>query len=144
MTLAKISGLVGGRPVIPPPTPSACPKVPLIGFHLIDAIRAGKIHVGGAIEEFTSNGARLTSDGFLPFDTVILATGFHAAVGMLAAGGASIELDSCGFAKRRDGVISVDRPDLYFVGHTYDLRGTIFNIARDARRIAREIRSRQA
>ena len=33
---------------------------------------------------------------------------------------------------RRDRVISVDQPDLFFVGHNYDSTGGITNIRRDA------------
>jgi hypothetical protein len=39
-------------------------------------------------------------------------------------------------------VMSVDRPDLYFVGHNYGPAGGLRNIARDARLAARLIADR--
>jgi hypothetical protein len=53
--------------------------------------------------------------------------------------GAAVTLDACGFGLRRNRVVSVDQPDLYFVGHNPDVRGGIFMIGRDARRAARLI-----
>jgi putative flavoprotein involved in K+ transport len=110
--------------------------VPLIGFHLVDAIRSGRIQLRGRLKEFTADGVRFGDDTTEPFDTVILATGYRAALGMLHG---AVRVDDCGFALRRDGVTSVDQPGLYFVGHTYDIRGGLFNIGRDARRAARRI-----
>jgi len=42
-------------------------------------------------------------------------------------------------ARRRDRVVSVDQPRLYFVGHNYDATGGLYNISRDARLAARLI-----
>jgi hypothetical protein len=67
---------------------------------------------------------------------VILATGYRAALGFL---GDLIRTDRCGFGSRRDGVVSLDQRGLFFVGHTYDTRGAIFNIARDAGRVSRAV-----
>ena len=52
-----------------------------------------------------------------------------------------IRLDDCGFALRRNKVVSVDQPGLYFVGHNYDIRGGLFNIGRDGRLAARWIKT---
>ena len=48
-------------------------------------------------------------------------------------------LDPCGFGRRRDRVVSLDHPSLYFVGHNYDTRGGLYNISIDAARAAREV-----
>jgi cation diffusion facilitator CzcD-associated flavoprotein CzcO len=125
-----VSALVRGPAVLPPPAVTNCPHVPLIGFHLADLLRDGTIRLKGGLAEFTSGGVRFTDESEQPFDAVILATGYRAAVGMMRN---LIRLDECGFARRRDRVVSVDRPDLYFVGHNYDIRGGLFNISRDAR-----------
>ena len=50
-----------------------------------------------------------------------------------------IRTDSCGFALRTDRVTSADQPNLYFVGHNYDTRGALRNIAQDARLVAKLI-----
>jgi cation diffusion facilitator CzcD-associated flavoprotein CzcO len=138
--MGRLQALVRGPAVLPAPPPAECPKVPLIGFQLADAIRAGTIRLAGRLTEFTDDGARFGDDSSAPFDTVILATGYRAALGLL---GDAIRLDDCGFALRSDRVASPDQPDLYFVGHTYDLRGGLFNIGRDARRAARRIIARR-
>ena len=77
----------------------------------------------------------------MPFDDVILATGYRPALALL---GDLITVDGCGFPHRRDDVVSADQPDLYFVGYTYDTRGALFNIGRDARRAAALIADAQA
>jgi NAD(P)H-nitrite reductase large subunit len=118
------------------PPPKACRDVPLIGFHLTDAIGSGRIQVKGGLTTFTTDGVRFADGSEQAFDCVILATGFRAAVDML---GPLVRRDECGFAVRRDRVVSPDQPGLYFVGHNYDKRGALYNIAQDARRAAATI-----
>jgi hypothetical protein len=136
--IARLSELVRGPAVLPPPRVSSCSNVPLIGFYLADAIRAGAIRVKGDFAELTRTGVRFRDDSEEPFDVVILATGYRAAVSLL---GDAIRLDDCGFARRRERVVSVDQPDLYFVGHNYDIRGGLANIRRDATLAAKRIKS---
>ena len=136
--IAATSALIRGSSILPPPSVKNCPNVPLIGFHLADMLRAGTIRLKGGLAEFTSSGVRFTDESEQPFDAVILATGYRAAVGLMRN---LIRLDPCGFALRRDKVVSVDRPDLYFVGHNYDIRGGLLNISRDARLAAERITS---
>ena len=128
-----------GPPVLPRPAHGPLDAIPLIGFHLVDAIRAGTIDVRGRIDRLTSTGARF-ADGKepaeVPYDIVILATGFAAAV---APVGQLIRVDDKGFAMRSDRVTSADHEGLYFVGHNYDATGGLFNIARDAAIAADEI-----
>ena len=52
------------------------------------------------VEAFTRDGVRFTGGIAEPFDTVILATGYRAALGLL---GPAIHTDGCGFAKRQGG-----------------------------------------
>jgi putative flavoprotein involved in K+ transport len=137
--LTAIVGRLRGPRVLPPPLQTPCPKVPVIGLALADALRAGRIRLSGGVEAFTAGGARFGDGSEQAFDEVILATGYRAAIGFLDG---AIHLDACGFARRRDRVASADRPDLYFVGHNYDARGGLFNIARDARRTARALTNR--
>lgn len=129
--IARISEFARGPAVLPRPADTNCPDVPLIGFHLVDAVRSGTIRLKGGMAEFTARGARFVDGSEEPFDRVILATGYKAAVSML---GGLVRVDECGFATRRHRVISADQPNLYFVGHNYDVRGGLRNIALDARR----------
>ncbi len=111
-------------------------NVPLMGFKLVDAIRGGAIRLRGGLENFTRDGVRFEDGSKEPFDDVILATGYRAALGPVEP---LVRRDERGFALRRDRVISVDQPDLYFVGHTYDGTGGLNNIARDARAVTRRV-----
>ena len=132
--IARASTVARGPAVLPPPSAEKCSDVPLIGFHLVDAIRAGTIRLKGGVAGFTTAGVRFDDRTEEPFDDVILATGYRAAVGVL---GPLIRTDRCGFALRRGRVESADQPNLYFVGHNYDTRGALRNIAQDARLVGK-------
>lgn len=137
---ARAGELVRGPTPLPPPPPDKCSDIPLIGFHLVDALRAGRIRLETGIAGFSATGAVFEEGGEDRFDVVILATGFRAALGPLAG---SIRLDRCGFAVRRDRVADADLPDLYFVGHNYDARGGLRNIALDAPLAAAQVAARR-
>jgi len=125
-----------GPPVLPRPGHSPLDAIPVIGFHLVDAIAAGLIAVRSGVAELTVEGARFTDGSAGRFDDIILATGFGAAVGPL---GSLIGVDEKGFARRRDRVVSLDQPGLFFVGHNYDATGGLYNISRDAELASRLI-----
>jgi pyridine nucleotide-disulfide oxidoreductase len=127
--IARASALARGPAILPPPSTEKCSDVPLIGFHLVDAIRAGSIRLKGGVAGFTAAGVRFEDCTEEPFDDVILATGYRAALGVL---GPLIRTDRCGFALRTGRVASADQPNLFFVGHNYDIRGGLRNIAQDA------------
>ena len=136
---SALSGRFRGESPLPPPTDNPCAAVPLIGFHLSDGVKSGRIQLKRGLLAFTTDGVRFSDGSEQPFDTVILATGYRAALGMLSG---SVTLDRCGFGARQNRVISVDSPDLYFVGHNYGPAGGLRNIARDARLAARLIADR--
>lgn len=126
----RITDRTRGAPVIPRPAHSALDAIPIIGFHLVDAIKAGRAAVQlGTIDHLTQDGAAFSDGTSASFDTIILATGFAPALGML---GDLVQRDARGFAVRRDRVTSADQPGLYFVGHNYDATGGLSNIRRDA------------
>lgn len=127
---------IRGPSPLPPPIDSPCATVPLIGFHLTDGIRSGRVQLRPGVSEFTAAGARFSDGREEPFDTVILATGYRAALSMLDG---SVRRDQCGFAVRHHRVISSDCQRLYFVGHNYDVAGGLRNIAQDARLASRLI-----
>jgi hypothetical protein len=133
---ARVSQLVRGPAVLPPPRPGRCSDIPLIGFHLVDALRAGRIRMARGIAGFTPHGVRFDDGREAEFEHVIMATGYRPALAPL---GGNVQVDPCGFALRRDRVASATAPDLYFVGQNYDLRGALRNIAQDARLAASRI-----
>ena len=139
--LTRLFGLVGaairgGNPIPRKTGFSNCPDVPLIGMKLANAIRSESVALLPGVKCFTPRGAAFTDGAQRDFDSVIMATGYRAAIDWMGAFGAR---DDCGFAKRRDRVRSLELPSLYFVGHNYDGRGGLYNIAIDAKRIARLI-----
>ena len=126
-----------GPPVFPRPPHSALDAIPIIGFNLVDAIKAGRARVQlGSIDHLTADGAVFSDGTSAPFDAIILATGFAPALRMLDD---LIACDAKGFARRRDRVTSADQPGLYFVGHNYDATSGIANIRRDAPIVAEHI-----
>ena len=127
--VGRITELRRGKPVLPKPAHGPLDSIPLIGFHLVDAIQAGKVAVRSGLAELTERGARFTNGVEEPFDDVIFATGFTAALGPL---GSLVRTDAKGFAMRTDRVTSADQPHLYFVGHSYDSTGGLYNIKRDS------------
>lgn len=127
--VGKITEKRRGPPVLPKPAHSPLDAIPLIGFNLVDAIRAGLVRVRGPLECLTAGGARFADGTEEPFDDVILATGFQPALGPLAG---LVRRDERGFALRAGRVRSIDQPRLFFVGHVYDALGGLYNIARDA------------
>lgn len=122
-----------GAPVLPVPDKSPLDSIPLIGFHLVDAIRDGRIAVRPGIERFIRQGVKFTDGTEEPFDAAIFATGFRPALQPLVE---HVRVDANGFALRSDRVISADHRTLFFVGHNYDATGGLNNINRDAPLVA--------
>lgn len=133
----KLTELRRGPPVLPRPDVGLLDSIPLIGFHLVDAIREGRVTVRGPIAGLTGSAVQFDDGGDdVPADDVILATGFRAAVDVVRD---MVRLDDRGFVRRRDRVIAEDTPGLVVVGHNYDATGGLFNIRRDAPRAARAV-----
>jgi cation diffusion facilitator CzcD-associated flavoprotein CzcO len=139
--MGKVTELRRGKPVLPRPSHGVLDSIPLIGFHLVDAIRAGAVAMRPGVASFTETGVRFTDGVEEPFDDVIFATGFTPALSTL---GGLIRTDAKGFALRTDRVTSADQPHLYFVGHTYDATGGLYNIRRDAALAAERIAATSA
>ena len=127
--VGRVGELRRGPSPLPRPAYGPLDAIPLIGFHLVDAIRAGRVALAGAVTALLPGGARFADGDERPFDAVILATGFAAALQPL---GGLVTTDARGFARRTDRVTSADQPALWFVGHRYDASGALFNIGRDA------------
>ena len=113
-----------------------CNDQPVIGHSIFGHISAGGVSIVPGVFEFSTEAVRFTDGSEWRGDTVILATGYRAAMDWM---GDYAERDECGFADRRGRVRSARHPGLYFVGHNYDGRGSLYNIRIDAQRIARLI-----
>ncbi len=112
--------------------------IPVIGLDLLRLVQSGAIGVAGAIDSFLPGGVRFADGHEIACDAVIMATGYLPALQYLA--GAGLPLDADG-QPRTQGVRALDAPDLYFVGMHYDIRGTLYNIAREAPQVTALITS---
>lgn len=136
--MSGVTDLVQGPPVIPRGQHSPLDAIPMIGFHLSDAVRAGQVRVRRGIRQVTADGVVFEDGAEERFEEIILATGFRAAIGFLSS---LVTTDEKGFASRRDRVTSADQPNLFFVGHNYDSTGALFNIRRDATLCAKAVQT---
>ena len=133
----RVSELKRGKPVLPRPPWTALDAIPIIGFHLVDAIRSGKVTLKvGTIERLVLGGAVFNDGSRKAFDHIVMATGFAPALDPL---GTLIRRDERGFALRRDNVSSADHPGLWFVGQRYDSTGALANIRSDAIAVGRAL-----
>jgi len=123
-----------GGPVLPRPPWTALDAIPMIGFHLVDAIKAGRVRVRvGAIAALEPGQVCFADGSRESFDAIVLATGFAPALDAL---GDLVRRDDRGFPMRTDDVTSADQPQLFFVGQRYDTSGALLNIRADSRRVA--------
>ncbi len=118
------------RAGVPRPAQGALdrPGIPIIGLEFLHHTQQGDIAIAEAIDRFTPTGVRFADGHEAAFDTVIFATGYRPALGFLDG---AIALDERGHPRLND-IRSLDAPNLYLVGFTYDIRGTLFNIARES------------
>lgn len=111
---------------------------PTIDVGLIDALRAGKITVVGAVESFTKDAVQLADGTSVTADVVLVATGFQrgleplvGSLGVIAPGGRPL--------------INADEQlpgleGLFFLGYSNPITGNIRQVGIDARKIARTAR----
>lgn len=114
-------------------------RVPLLDIGTVELIRQGRVTVYPGIERFEGSDVVFVDGRRAPFDVVVLATGYHAALeGFLE--GADRLVDGKGhptvFGKEHP-----DAPGLYFVGYRNPPTGAIHDIGKEAGRVARSIAS---
>lgn len=117
-------------------------KTPMIDIGTVRRIKTGDIQVYSGIQRLTAGGVRFTDGHEHPFDTVLLATGYEAALGELFPY-TDLALDASGMPARVSGQGALD--GLHFVG--FDIRqpgGLLRTIAHQAPGVAERISERQA
>lgn len=128
------------------PTPKLAPaaqlrifgKTPVIDIGTVAQIKAGKIKVLPGIQHFEKDGVVFTNGEKHPFDTVILATGYHAKLQDFLEPTEDL-LDAQGFPKTVIGTAQFD--GLYFLGFDNYVAGGILGVIyRDSEKIATQIR----
>ncbi len=127
-----------GKSPLPKPAQGPLDAIPVIGFHLVDAIREGLVKLRGGIDRIEKNGVRFLDGNEEPFDVILLATGFKPALDFFRE---PVDVDEKGFAQRRDRVWSASEQALFFVGHNYDANGGLLNIRIDSKLVAERVAS---
>lgn len=112
---------------------------PTIDVGFIDALKAGKVTVVGAVESFSSDEVRLADGTSVSPEVVLVATGFQRGLeplvgdlGVIAPGGRPL--------------INADEQlpgleGLFFLGYSNPITGNIRQVAIDAKKIARRARA---
>jgi cation diffusion facilitator CzcD-associated flavoprotein CzcO len=114
---------------------------PVIGLEIFDAIRSGQVAVAGGLARFQPDAVEFVDGSVARYDTVVLATGYRAALDYLAG-----VIDPPDDKKTRLEIRAVPTvPNLYFVGLWYDnLLGTLYIIGRQSQAVARAIHTSRA
>jgi cation diffusion facilitator CzcD-associated flavoprotein CzcO len=114
-------------------------RTPVIDIGTVKLIKSGAIAVRPGIHSFTSDGVRFVDDRSEPYDAVIMATGFNAAVGGLFPQ-APVPIDGKGLPLPLAGAGALE--GVYFIG--YDVRqpgGLLRTIGQQAQDVAQRIQA---
>ncbi|MFC8075269.1 flavin-containing monooxygenase [Streptomyces sp. NPDC057307] len=113
--------------------------IPVQDVGLIAAVRKGKVEPVAAVESFDDNKVVLADGSRISPDVVIAATGYSRSLeGLL---GHLDVLDERGCPVVRGGRTSERAPGLYFTGFTNPISGMLRELAMDAERIAKAVKS---
>ena len=112
-------------------------RVPILDVGTLAKIKEGKIRVVPAIQEVFACGVSFADGQRLPFDVIILATGYTPGLDRVIEGFASIA-DARGRPHRFGEETAI--PGLYFVGFKNPPTGALREIALEAPRVAESIR----
>lgn len=116
-------------------------KTPVIDLGTIDQIKQGMVSIVPDIERFTETGAEFKDGQHLPFDHVIICTGYRAKIENFLPGAEEI-LDKYECPKQAIGDGKFDK--LYFVGFdNYKLGGLLGTIFTDSETVASAIQERE-
>lgn len=110
-------------------------RVPILDIGLVDRIKAGRVTVVPAVAGLDATGATFADGRRLPFDAVVLATGFESSIGEFLEAPAGV-LDG----RDRPRVHGAEAaPGLHFVGFRNPPTGALREIAIEAERIGRAL-----
>jgi cation diffusion facilitator CzcD-associated flavoprotein CzcO len=144
LTSGDLSQYGLGKPKHPASYDTRQGRIPVIDIGTLDQIKAGNITVMPAIERVNAKTVTFKANAKgemqeLPFDAIILATGYRPGlVPLLGPDLSNRILNERGYPKR----LWFDEPDLqglYFLGFTTPLTGIIYNLTIDSEKIARHV-----
>ncbi|MFD2573112.1 flavin-containing monooxygenase [Spirosoma soli] len=143
LTVGDLTKYGLGKPSHPASYDTRRGKIPVIDLGTLDQIKAGNITVVPAIERINAKTVTFARPGGasqeLPFDAIILATGYRPGVRSILGEDLSAKiLNERGYPKHlwfKDPTLQ----GLYFLGYTTPLTGIIYNLTIDSGRIADDI-----
>lgn len=139
LTVGDLSRYGLGKPAHPASYDTRRGKIPVIDLGTLDQIRAGNITVVPGIERVNPKTVTFTGSRELPFDAIILATGYRPGLApVLGAALSARILNERGYPARLWFDESALR-GLYFLGFTTPLTGIIYNLTIDSEKIAEHV-----
>jgi indole-3-pyruvate monooxygenase len=113
-------------------------RIPILDIGTIAMVKKGRIRVVGAVQEILPDSVRFAGGALLPFEAIIFATGYTTGLDQVIRGFETIA-DTRGRPHRFGE--ETDIPGLYFVGFRNPPTGALREIALEAPRVARSIRT---
>jgi len=139
LTVGDVSAYGLGKPTHAPSYDTRRGVIPVIDIGTLDQIKAGTIKVVPAIEQINAKTVTFTDGRELPFDAIILATGYRPGLATMLGNDVSAQvLNKRGYPK----ALWFDQPDLrglYCLGFTTPLTGILYNLNIDSAKIAGHI-----
>jgi hypothetical protein len=139
INVGDVSAYGLGKPAHPPSYDTRRGIIPVIDIGTLDQIKAGNITVVPSIERVNAKTVTFSDHRELPFDAIILATGYRPGVtAFLDTTLTARILNDRGYPKHL-WFNDKDLQGLYFLGYTTPLTGVIYNLNIDSDRIAKHI-----
>ncbi|WP_080239889.1 flavin-containing monooxygenase [Spirosoma rigui] len=138
-TIGDLSKYGLGKPDHPASFDTRRGRIPVIDLGTLDQIKAGQITVVPGIERVNAKTVTFTDARELPFDAIILATGYRPGLApVLGDDLAARILNEKGYP-RQLWFTTPDLRGLYFLGFTTPLTGIIYNLSIDSKKIAEAV-----
>jgi cation diffusion facilitator CzcD-associated flavoprotein CzcO len=139
LSVGDVSAYGLGKPAHSPSYDTRRGKIPVIDVGTLDQIKAGKITVLPGIDRIQAKTVIFTNGQELPFDAIVLATGYRAGLAqVLDSSLASRVLNERGYPKKlwfNDTTLQ----GLYFLGFTIPITGVLYHLNIDSERVANHI-----
>lgn len=140
LTVGDLSAYGLGKPKRPASYDTRQGRIPVIDLGTLDQIKAGNIRVVPGVEQVNRRTVRFTDGQELPFDAIILATGYRPGLASLLGDElAARTLNERGYPR----ALWFQEPalrGLYFLGFKTPLTGILYGLNGDSAQIAEPIR----
>jgi hypothetical protein len=139
LSVGDVSAYGLGKPMYPPSYDTRRGKTPVIDIGTLDQIKAGNIIVLPGIRQINAKTVTFTDGRELPFEAIILATGYRPGLADILSDELSAKvLNSRGYPHR----LWFDEPalqGLYCLGFSIPITGVLYHLNLDSEKIANRI-----